>query len=110
MRVPRARLPGSVGTGVGGARRTLPSGSRRVWFQYWDTQLTYQKSYFARLSYVHRNAVHHKLVLVPSLYPWCSASWLQRTAPRSFYKTIMTYGIERIKVPDDFEVEWLPDA
>jgi putative transposase len=23
---------------------------RRVWFQYWDAQLTYQKSHFARLS------------------------------------------------------------
>jgi len=23
---------------------------RQVWYQYWETQLTYQKSYFARLS------------------------------------------------------------
>ena len=83
---------------------------RQVWFQYWDTHLTFQKSYFARLSYVHRNAVHHKLVAEPSLYPWCSAGWFQRRAPTSFYKTIMTYGIERLRVPDDFAVEWSPDT
>jgi len=82
---------------------------RQVWFQYRDTHLTYPKSYFARLSYVHRNAVHHKLVREPSLYPWCSAGWLQRRAPTSFCKTIMGFGIERLNVPDDFEVEWSPD-
>ncbi len=83
---------------------------RQVWFQYWETRLTYAKSYFARLSYVHRNAVHHKLVREPSLYPWCSASWFQRGAATSFYKTIMGYGIERLKVPDDFGVEWSPEG
>jgi len=83
---------------------------RQVWFQYWQTRLTYQKSYFARLSYVHRNAVHHKLVAEPSLYPWCSAGWFQRRATTSFYKTIMRFGIERLKVPDDFEVEWSPEG
>ncbi len=76
---------------------------RQVWFQYWETRLTYQRSYFARLSYVHRNAVHHKLVREPSLYPWCSAGWFERRATSAFYKTIMRFGIERLKVPDDFE-------
>ena len=85
------------------------SQGRRVWFQYWDTQLTYQKSYLARLSYVHRNAVHHKLVREPSLYTWCSAGWFQRRATTAFYKTVMRFGIERLKVPDDFEVEWAPE-
>lgn len=83
---------------------------RRVWYQYWETKLTFQRSYMARLSYVHRNAVHHKLVHEPSLYPWCSAGWLQRTATSAFYKTIMRFGIERLRVPDDFEVNGSPDA
>ncbi len=83
---------------------------RKVWYQYWDTHLTFQRSYFARLSYVHRNAVHHSLVREPSLYPWCSAGWLQRRADTAFYKTIMNFGIERLKVPDDYEVEWSAEA
>ena len=82
---------------------------RQVWYQYWDTHLTFERSYFARLSYVHRNAVHHGLVKEPCLYPWCSASWFQRRATTSFYKTVMNFGIDRLKLPDDFVVEWSPD-
>ncbi len=82
----------------------------QVWYQYWETQLTFQRSYYARLSYVHRNAVHHRLVREPSLYPWCSAGWFQRGATTSFYKTIMQFGIDRLKIPDEYEVEWSSDA
>jgi putative transposase len=92
------------------ANREDHAPGRRVWYQYWDTHLTYQKSYFARLSYVHRNAVHHRLVKEPSLYPWCSAGWFQRRATTAFYRTIMRFGIERLKLPDDFEVEWTADG
>ena len=28
---------------------------RKVWHNFWDTKLTYQKSYLARLNYVHQN-------------------------------------------------------
>jgi len=35
---------------------------RKVWFQYWETHLTYEKSYYARLNYVHNNAVHDGVV------------------------------------------------
>jgi putative transposase len=83
---------------------------RQVWYQYWETKLTYQRSYYARLSYVHRNAVHHGLVLELSLYPWCSAGWFQREASTSFYKTIMRFGIESLQIPDDFEVDWSSEA
>ena len=79
---------------------------RQVWYQFWETHLTYERSYLARLSYVHRNAVHHGLVKEPSLYPWCSAGWFQRRATTSFYKTIMSFGIDRLKVPDEYEVKW----
>jgi putative transposase len=82
---------------------------RQVWFQYWDKHLTYQKSYYARLNYVHCNAVHHGLVAEPSLYPWCSAGWFQRRATTPFYKTIMMFKTDRVNVPDEFEVAWRPD-
>jgi hypothetical protein len=41
--------------------------------------------------------------------PWCSASCFQRRAATSFYTTIMKFGIERLKLPDDFEVVGSPD-
>jgi putative transposase len=28
---------------------------RQVWFNFWDTKLTYKRSYLARLNYVHQN-------------------------------------------------------
>ncbi|MCI0360937.1 MAG: hypothetical protein L0211_20860, partial [Planctomycetaceae bacterium] len=37
---------------------------RQVWHNYWDKQLTYEKSYLARLNYVHQNPVKHQLVPV----------------------------------------------
>ena len=33
----------------------------------------------------------------------------QRKANASFYRTVMRFGIERLKVPDDFEVVWSPE-
>ena len=77
----------------------------KVWFQYWETNLTYPESYLAGLGYVHRNAVHHQLVREASLYPWCSAGWFQRRAETSFYKRIMQMKIDRVNVEDDFEVD-----
>jgi hypothetical protein len=58
------------------------------------------------LDYVHRNAVYHRLVREPSFYPWRSAGWFERRANASFYKSVMRFGIERLKVADEFEVVW----
>ncbi len=48
--------------------------NREVWHNYWETTITHQYSYFARLNYVHHNAVKHGLVPVANQYPWCSAA------------------------------------
>ncbi len=71
---------------------------RRVWFQYWDSQITFQRSYLARLKYVHHNPVHHGLVRQAEQYPWCSAAWFARTANRSFFRTVESFPIDRLKV------------
>jgi putative transposase len=83
---------------------------RKVWFQYWDTHLSYQRSYLARLSYVHGNPVRHGIVSQADQYPWCSAGWFHRRAPRAFYRTVMEFPCDEVIVPDDFGVmpEWLP--
>ena len=77
---------------------------RKVWFRYWETRLTYQRSYLARLNYVHTNAVRHGLVRVPSQYPWSSAGWFERKASPAFRKTVMSFPADRILVPDDYVV------
>jgi putative transposase len=73
---------------------------RQVWYNYWDTKLTYEKSYLARLNYVHRNPVKHGLVAVANQYPWCSASWFERTASPAMVKTIYSFKTDRLKIDD----------
>ncbi len=78
---------------------------RRIWHNYWDTELTYAKSYLARLHYTHANAVHHGLVSVANQYPWCSASWFEQTASVAQVKTVFGMKIDDIHVIDEFEVD-----
>ena len=76
---------------------------RRIWYQFWDTLLTYQDSYHARLRYVMQNPVHHDLVTDAKEYQWCSAQWFTKNAEPGHCKTIMSYKCNRINVNDGFE-------
>ncbi len=77
---------------------------RKVWFQYWESRITYHRSYLARLNYVHSNAVKHGLVRRAEQYEWCSAGWFQKNARGSFYETVMRMSSDGINVRDDFIV------
>jgi len=77
---------------------------RKVWHNFRETPLTFERSYYARLSYVHRNAVHHGLVARPEDYLWCSASWFAQNASAAAVKTVYSFKTDRINVDDDFEV------
>jgi putative transposase len=77
---------------------------RQVWYNFWETELTYENSYLARLNYVHQNAVHHGLVAVANRYRWCSAGWFERTATPAQVKTIYGFKADKIRVVDDFDV------
>jgi putative transposase len=83
----------------------------RVWHNFWETRLTYQRSYLARLNYVHQNAVKHGLVPLASLYPWCSARWFERSVTPATVKTIYSFKTERLRVLDDFvpDDSWATD-
>jgi putative transposase len=77
---------------------------RSVWHNFWDTELTFEKSYLARLSYVHQNPVKHGLVPVANQYRWCSAAWFERTSTPAQVKTIYSFKTDQVRVHDDFEV------
>jgi putative transposase len=76
---------------------------RKVWMNFRDTRLSYQKSYLARLKYVHQNPVRHGLVEDARQYRWCSAAWFDATAPQSFRESVARFRIDQVKVPDDFD-------
>jgi putative transposase len=75
---------------------------REVWYNFWDTKLTYERSYLARLNYVHQNPVKHGLVAVANQYQWCSASWFERNASPSIIKTIYGFKTDKLKIDDDY--------
>jgi len=75
---------------------------RQVWHNFYESRLTYEKSYFARLNYTHQNAVKHGLVSVANQYPWCSAAWFERTATAAQVKTLYSFKTDKLHVPDDF--------
>jgi len=77
---------------------------RKVWYQFRDTELTFERSWLARLRYTHENAVRHGLVRAATEYPWCSASWFERNASSAFLRSVRSFKIDRLNVNDDFEV------
>ncbi len=75
---------------------------RKVWFEYWDSCLTYENSYYARLKYVMNNPVHHGIVANAEDYQHCSAGYFKLNADKSIRKRLETYSFDKLKIPDDF--------
>jgi len=75
---------------------------RRVWCNYWESRITFQTSYLARLKYVHDNPAHHGVVMNAAAYAWCSRAWLERTASHAFVKQLDSFKTNTLNVPDDF--------
>ncbi len=75
---------------------------RRVWHNYWDSCITNETSYLARLHYVHLNPVKHGVVERAEDYPFCSYAWFLGTAEAEWQARVMNQSIDRIRVRDDF--------
>jgi len=75
---------------------------RKVWYNFRDTKLTFEKSYLARCHYVHQNAVRHRLVPVANQYPWCSAAGFERVASPAMVQTIYSFKTDQLMIEDDF--------
>lgn len=75
---------------------------RKVWFQYFDSLITFPKSYYARLNYVHYNPVHHGVTNRATEYRWCSAGWFETQSKPSFLKTVQSFKINQINAVDAF--------
>ncbi len=75
---------------------------RKVWHNFHESSLTYDKSCFARLNYVIENPVKHGLVQSAVDYDWCSAAWFERHATAAFQKTIRSFKTDRIGIDDEY--------
>jgi REP-associated tyrosine transposase len=61
-----------------------------------------EKSYLARLNYVHQNAVKHGLVPVANQYQWCSARWFEQIGSPAMVRSIYRFKIDQLSIRDDF--------
>ena len=75
---------------------------RKVWSNYWDSCLTYESSYYARLHYVHMNPVKHGLVEFADEYEFCSFRWFLEQADASFVQKILQQPVDKLQIIDDF--------
>jgi putative transposase len=87
---------------AGWINRSDQAPTRKVWHNFWDTKLTFEKSYLARLNYVHQNAVKHGLVPVANQYQWCSARWFEQIASPAMIRSIYRFKTDGLSVRDDF--------
>ena len=75
---------------------------RKIWFQFWDSHITFERSYLARLHYIHYNPARHGVSGVAENYKWCPASWFARNATPAFLATVKEFKTDQLEVPDDF--------
>ncbi len=76
---------------------------RQVWHNYWDTCITHETSYHARLNYIHLNPVKHGMVENPEDYPFCSYRWFLGKADDDFREMAKKQPIDRVNIFDDFD-------
>jgi putative transposase len=74
---------------------------RQVWRNYWDTCITHETSYYARLNYVHLNPVKHGLVEDAENYPFCSYRWFLEKADDDFQQSVKNQPIDRVNILDE---------
>ena len=75
---------------------------RKVWHQFCEKHITFERSYLARLHYVHCNPAKHGVVPLAENYRWCSASWFALNASPAFVATVKSFKTDQVEVPDDF--------
>ena len=74
----------------------------KYFHNYWDTCITFEKSYFSRLHYIWYNPVKHGYVGSPEKWKFGSFYFLYEEEMKEIEQIIKTYPIDRMKIDDDF--------
>lgn len=74
----------------------------KIWHNYWDSCITYEHSYFARLNYVWYNPVKHGYV--KNAEEWEFGSYYERfKKDEEYIRSIVTqFPCDKAKIKDDF--------
>jgi len=71
----------------------------KIWHNYWDTCITYESSYYARLHYIWYNPVKHGYEDDPA--DWKFGSFYTRDSHETA-SIMQKYPIDRVKINDDY--------
>jgi len=74
----------------------------KIWYNYWDTCITYEKSYFARINYIWFNPVKHGYVDSPE--KWRYGSFFERYKKEKEYleRINKNYPCDKVNIDDEF--------
>ena len=72
---------------------------RQVMYNYWDTCITYERSYWARLNYINHNPMKHGYVDSAEDYPFCS---YHHAIKEQWEEYEEKYPWDLVKESDDF--------
>ena len=75
--------------------RTLEKGT------YMVTAATYNKTLHFHTP-ERLQVLHDSLLELATEYPWCSASWFEKSTLSAFNKTVFSFKIDKVNVIDDF--------
>lgn len=70
--------------------------NRKIWFNYWESLISNNKSFFARLRYVQDNPELHKVVKNAEYYKWCSKKYFLEQATKSYQNKINTFKVDML--------------
>jgi putative transposase len=82
--------------------RTDGAAGRAVWRNYWDTCIDSERSYYARVNYVHWNPVKHGLVTDPLAYAFSSYRLFVAMDSAQVQQMESQYPWDQLRFPDDY--------
>jgi putative transposase len=75
---------------------------KKIFYNYWDSCITYEKSYFGRLHYIWFNPVKHGYVDDPIDWKWGSYYYRFADEGNKLKKIMDNYPCDRINIMDNF--------
>ncbi|MEA1972562.1 MAG: transposase [Candidatus Cloacimonadota bacterium] len=75
--------------------------NKKIWWNYWDKCITFEKSYFSRINYIWYNPVKHNLIDRAEL--WEFGSFYNKCKQGAYVNELKTkYPCEKVNEKDDF--------
>jgi putative transposase len=75
---------------------------KHIFSNYWDTCITHERSYFARLNYIYQNPAKHGYVQDAKDYQWGSYADRVRMQREYIERLISDFPCDRVHVEDEY--------